>query len=685
MAKINLFLCLLLMGFSAFTQPATLSSRNGQVHTPKGHLHILAVVVRYTDADLMKGVVSWPDSSDPGQLPDFVQGEINALFNENESTIGQEGQPQNLSAFYKEMSGGKFVITGKVYPVQVPINHIALRGGNFFSRQSQMNEAAVRWIAENDPGFDWSAFDQRTNNPNFTQDNSSSGPDGILDYVIFIHRAGGGAGGIGSAGNMAIPGTRFKMQSGHTGVLGYPDAPHQMEYFNHEFSHNLFSSPHYLGANRTDGNRFYTQKGWGLMHAGHAPYFTCNSWEAWWLGWHPVPEVRQDTELVLHDFVTTGEALRIPIEGTDDLLFLENHAGISPFDRKFFFGNAESGEPVSGYGLMALVASAPATHPSKPQLNPFSPDNCNFLRVLHGQGNTDFRFTGDSMQTRFLKTPVFEAVEAAPVGGQDRFQFIRADLNQNGKIVIGRSHGNADGGGGEQFDIWTERLNGTDTYTLASTGTPDCALESGLVLGLNAATTVANYPVFYPKQDSLAPYIISGTSVEIVSRYSDGSMKIRIKLHDWNVRTAVRWAGNLQLPATTAVPISLKVLSGGQLLINQSQTAAQTVPDSVSGFFAKPSRLSVPGGSSVVVEANGILVLDERSTLLLEDGATLWLKKGSELVVRAGSRLNLQARANWRVESGAKVRFETGGSWRREPEAAVTLPGRSRKVMRAEE
>lgn len=620
-------------------------SYHGLCHTPRGQLHVLAIVVRYTDSDQMKGEPSWPDESLPGVLPAFLSGDYNALFSKDHDSLATR---QNLTSFYHEMSGGKFSVTGEVYPIQVPVTYVPLKGGNFFSRQSAMNEAAIRWITENDPGFDWARFDRRTNNPAYVRDNSASAPDGVLDYVVFIHRAGGGLTGMGSPGVGEIPGSKFIIRNGHTGIQGYASAAHQWEYFNHEFSHNLFNAPHYLGANRANGIHFYTQKGWGLMHPGHAPFFTTNAWEAWWLGWHEPVWITKDTLLSLSDFPTTGQSVAVPLPG-GEILFLERHEGISNWDRKYFF--ADSTQPRTGYGLFAYIVSEPATRREAPQLNPFNVAHSNFIRMLHGRGNHDYAFVSDSLRLSYLNMPVFARGEPNPVAGQNPFQFLRADLNHNGVIPCPFSHGNTDGGGGEQHDLWVETGAGGPAYTFANTGDPGAPFLPGDVIGMDGKAVVTSYPSFDMKADSLRPYELFPVRIS-VEKGKENELWVRISLNDSHIRTDTRWAGEL-------LGGSFTVDASATLTLNQSLTPNRQNPDPLTGLPVRRTTLRTEPGATVVVE--GELILEEQAQWLPDEGSKITISRRGRIRIQSGAVLTLSHPGQLEVLRGGKITVEPAG------------------------
>ncbi|MDP5171612.1 MAG: hypothetical protein NWR72_15305 [Bacteroidia bacterium] len=616
-------------------------SRLGNVHTPKGDLHMLVIFVRYDNVDLMRNNKDWPDSTGENALPKFARGEINDLFHIHPEDIATQ-RHQNMSDFYYTMSGGTFRITGDVYPVQVPVEFIPERRNNFFARQAQMNQAAINWIAKHDPDFDWSKYDNRTNHPNYSQSNAGSAPDSILDYVVLMHRAPGST-GMGASSSLGIPGSRYRIQDGHTGIKSYTNNKHNWLYFKHEFAHNLYSCPHYLGANSADGDRYYTQKGWGMMDAWHEPFFVANAWEAWWLGWIDAQEPQANGTFILKDYLTGRDAIRIQIPGTEDYLWLENHQKIDLWDEKMFFKDESQGQPQSAKGLYAYVVGAPGADRSKPKLNPFSKKTVNFIKMMNAEGNFDWRFVGDSLNTNYFLAPVMERVADNPVSGQNDFQFLRADYNRDGSIGVGGSHGNSDSGGKEQMDLWAERIDGKDVLTIANSGDDKDAFQPGMEMGLSGKMPVTNYPIYDPAQDSLDFYVLSGISVKVLSQDESGALTLDIQLDDWNVRNTTRWCGQMLLLSVDrlADSVNLRVKRGATLSLELSGTPQRQQPHPRTGTFAPPTELRIGAGQTLTVERRGGLIIESNSRLVLEAGATLVVERGGRIEVAEGGEISL--------------------------------------------
>ncbi|MEM6802880.1 MAG: hypothetical protein AAF696_15835, partial [Bacteroidota bacterium] len=565
------------------------SSTFGDVHSPRGDLHVLLIFVRYNSADLMKGSKSWPNVSEEGVLPKMAMGELNDFFHPNIESLESGNERLNVSDFYYSMSGGDFRLTGDIFPIQVPVKYVGENRSNFFARQSNMNQAAINWIAENYPDFDWGKYDKRKNKPAFRSDNANSGPDGILDYVIFMHRAPGST-GMGSSGSLQIPGSDLKIRHGHTGIRSYSNKEHNWEYFKHEFAHNLYSCPHYLGANGADGDKYYPQKGWGMMAAWHAPFFTANAWESWWMGWMDVQEVEESGTYRLQDFVTGRDAIRIKIPGSNDYLWIENHQKIDKWDDKVFFKDKSKGEPQSAKGVYAYVVAEPGADRTRPQLNPFSRKHANMIKMLNAEGNFDYKLTGEQMHTGYFMSPVLQKISSNPISGQNSFQRIRLDYDGNGQIQVGMAHGNSDGGNKESKELWTEMIEGKAVCHIGCTGDENDAFDSGDELGLSGIMPITNYPIYDKKKQELGVHILNGISIKIGEKREDGSYMLEVKLDDWEIRNSQRWTGTLQIPQSEE---ERKIVLKKQVELNLdlSHTPIRIKPHPETKNFSNPSQL----------------------------------------------------------------------------------------------
>ena len=659
MNKLCIYLCML-ASICATRLHAQLNAAFGDVHTPRGDLHMLVIFIRYDNANLMRASKTWLDETEVGVLPDMAKGDVNALFHKDPETLSKVTNVFNISDLYYTMSGGQFRITADIFPIQVPVKYIPERRGNFFRRQGQMNQAAIDWIAENYPDFDWGKYDSRTNMPKYRYDNVDSPPDSVLDYVIFMHRAPGST-GMGASSNLKIPGSPYKILNGHTGIRSYTDPEHNWEYFKHEFAHNLYSCPHYLGANGADGDKYYTQKGWGLMAAWHSPFFTANAWESWWLGWLQPQEITQSGTYQLKDYVTGRDAMRIRIPGTRDYLWIENHQKIDQWDDKIFFKDSTKNEPQSAKGIYMYVVAAPGSDKGSPKLNPFNRKHANLIKMLNAEGNFDYRATGDSLHTGYFLCPLVENGRPNPIAGQNAFQFIRVDYNRDDKIRVGMAHGNSDRGGGEQQDIWTEVRDGKAIYSLSSTGNEDDAFQTGDVVGLSGSQPIVNYPIYHRDKQQLNPYVLSGIQIRVLDQTEDGSYALDIQLDNWTINNKQRWSGNVLIPSNENVP-ELILENGADLLIDLSGTVERESLHPLTGTFANPTSVALDSGRVLIIRDDAQLTIDEFSELNLTPYSKLVIEKKGLLKVRAGGKLNCQDQGQIIIEKGGRLLIEKGGT-----------------------
>jgi hypothetical protein len=512
------------------------------------------------------------------------------------------------------------------------VKYVPESGRNFFDRQRRMNAAAIDWIVAHDPDFDWSRYDRRTNQPQFRYDNSDSPPDSILDYVIFLHRTPG-ATGMGASSSIDIPGSVYKIRNGHTGLKSLAEKEHNWEYFKHEFSHTLYSAPHYCGANGADGDKFYQQKGWGLMSAGSPPFFTANAWEAWWLDWLNVQEVRREGQYQLRDFVTGRDAIRIQIPGSQDYLFLENHQKISSWDDKIFYKDPAEGCPQSAPGLYAYVVAAPGADRNNPRLNPFQPKDVNLIKLLNGEGHFDYVLTGDTFLTaQGRQEPVLRKGASNPIAGQNDLQGIRGDFDGNGKIDIGFAHGNSDRGGKEQLAVWVDEDYDGAHPTYNSTGDEADAFEAGDEIGLSGILPALNYPAYVRSEERLEPYLLNGITIRVLKQDQAGTFTLDIRFDDWELRKDQRWCGNLLLPTPRGTQDRYLTLAPRvQLDIDLSGTPDRSIPHPETGTFANPTRLLLDTGKGLRLSPKSQLIVENHSILELQGNAQIVIEKAPGL------------------------------------------------------
>ncbi|HET8963999.1 MAG TPA: hypothetical protein VFM99_08890, partial [Chitinophagales bacterium] len=235
-----IFICL--ANITLFSQNL---STNGYAHTPQRELHILLLFAGTGTPTY--DIPEWEYGTVPIWAGDMFETEVSDI-----------GNNDNLSKYYYELSkfsSNPFKVTATVYPDFIPV--------------SLKDETLVySWLETNDPTFPWSDFDNRDNFPNWTSDNSSTSSDNVLDYVVIIWRDNSGTdGGHAPVGGGTITqgANTYTISQGHEHDRNNGDYYSNAMLFVHEFGHQIWHSPHYLGPNKVTGENYYTYYGWGMM------------------------------------------------------------------------------------------------------------------------------------------------------------------------------------------------------------------------------------------------------------------------------------------------------------------------------------------------------------------------------------------------------------------------------------
>ena len=485
---------------SSITQGSITHSCFGAAHTPQRNLHILIVFVRYNNASPGSYDTNyWPDGP---TLPVFARDTLglpgfNQLFASDTNQIKNNPGFKNISQFYYEASNGKFLLTADIYPQQV---EVPWQSGQY----TKMSTNALDSIALNDPGFDWNRYDNRTNNPDFASDNSLSPPDSLIDYIVFVHRrgTGGNQGGFASSSTHMIAGTPFQVDHYHLNSAIGPDIRRHYDFFIHEFSHNLFNCPHYMGTNPpVSGNKYNAYSGWGMIASSVGIFQTANAWERWYLGWIEPDSIVSDTTIYLTDFSipetgTYSQAVMIPIPHSEGgMLWLENHQKESLWDEKpFYKGNAPTSPGI--YGLISQASMSDRDSPLfsaiSTNYNSKSADWCNGLRPLNASGLFDPIITGDPPTsvsgvggTHLTYDRDSADVYSNPFSGvaaTDYFAIDTATTNIFFNFETNSYNTSNNNLPSHRAPIWREQIGGIDTSTYISTGDNRMAFQVGDVI-----------------------------------------------------------------------------------------------------------------------------------------------------------------------------------------------------------
>lgn len=617
-------------------------STHGYAHTPKGNLHMLIIFALFREGVNQYDVERWPVSG----LPDYAKnGELILSDTKNITPLKED-----LTSWFYQMSYGTFSITADIYPVFIKPQQTA-GGYDFWQMYKQVFDS----LKTQYPNIDLSKYDNRKNNPMWAFDNvdpKNSGGDGVIDYTVINFRLFDGPIWTGYSSHSLFSGFQvtdqanktYQIGAGHTAHFMSPDLPHHLDYFKHEFAHVLFDAPHYMGANNLPGKRFYTNKGWGIMGETHKAINTTNAWESWWLGWMKPQEISKDGVYQLKDFITEKDALRIPIPGTDHVLWLENHQMKHALDNKLFYKT----ESVMGKGIYAFITSRGNSREKPYEFGAMHQLNTNSIKVLHAKGNSDF-IHNDSAGNR-----IFYRKRNNIISGQHELTLIRVDFNNDKQIPV-NTHWNNEVGFRNEHDgvLWE---NGKLTY--AWSGHEEMAFGVGDEISRSGVTTVTTYPIYNENNQLLSPYFISPLSIEIVQYDSTtGHFTVHVHFNDVELRYAKEWYGRTLIKNVNAKhQADLVIFPGVTLTIGTSQTPTKHKIDTLTQLFSEPGNLTLDSNTITEVMNQGVIHLNPKATVRLNHHTVLRFKPGSRIQFDEGATLKMEPNAKLILENG-RVQF----------------------------
>lgn len=319
--------------------------KGGQYFTSAGIVKALLVFVAFKDDTFQPEDRIWPPNSPPTYADEVL-----------DSTIAPGPPNGSLSHMFHEMSFGKF----RIYGDRVFVNTRHPKSW-YLANKKHYGDINIEVLSELDKDIDYSLYDRWTFGRNFDHINK---PDGIVDLIMIIHREnmpsamhpGNAVASLGRYGKPLIvengdiqikfsfPGSGISAESGYRG--------RRTDWYAHEIGHLFFGSGHspYNKDTQTTNNKAF----WGLQ-IGQG--FMTNAYERERLGWIDIPALTSDSlEIVLSDFITTGDAFRVPLPNSmNESFIIENHQEISVFDRPNKYGN--------GSGIYIYHVNGNGAHP----------------------------------------------------------------------------------------------------------------------------------------------------------------------------------------------------------------------------------------------------------------------------------------------------------------------------------
>lgn len=661
--------------------PVTPNSTNGIAFTPKGNLKILIVFAGFTqDDDATCGTSTlWPfavSGGAPTALPATLSSDI--YTSPTQFSLG--ATDQTLSNFFYQMSrtaATPFKVTFGYIPTRINVSRTSRSYGDMAGFSADALAAAVAQYNTTTANFPWSEYDQHTNSPNFNTDNSATGPDGKLDYVIVCWRTGCQSGLPGSTGLGGVPGITIPATTQHPAyqiATGHCQAGSSFEIGTclHEMAHTLYNAPHLFGANGTVGNHFYHTFGWGMMQNIPTNY-SVSAWERWYLGWTSlktgIDQVNSDIFnaasltatnglYTLRDYTTTGDVVRITLPNSrGQHVWLENRALNGPCDtRRGGLGTAGDGLPLPAppAGLLAMVESMGSR---TAMLSPYDKTKVNGLRAVsaqgnfdyypsgalsnfnnHGNGNTTYNYVGNGTLTGNAPVP-------NPTGGHSEITNIRGDRDGDGIIRYDDYHGNNDVTVGNEKTL-LYRLNGA--FNDGPNGPNIGTRTVGFRYGLDSNPMLIPHQTYDNTTKRLSVIPLSGLSVELTAYdASTGDITVRVRYDNTNIKRDTRWTGELRTyPVANAIyGAEIFVTDNATLTLDRSATPQRDTPGP-GNDFVNDTRLTIAGGTQLVAIKGQIILKGPGTTLYLEDNASMDIAGGGVVTANAGTTISVQYQAD---------------------------------------
>lgn len=697
-------------GLTPQAEAAFVNSTFGNVFTPKGELRILLIFAGFTnDGDINSTGINWPYNDGVRPPGKSFPNNLNDYFYTNTNQFNIQNTDNSISNYYYHMSsssGNPLKLIADVFPERINVTADIITDTSA-SAWLTYNDWVMDSIAAKYPNFDFRPYDNRDNQPLYAFDNTDTTNfprDNVLDYVVVAWRyndnpltdpnitppnqrqlsdnnySGGAYAGISNQTFTDSLSVSYQIKNGYTVIKGFSGI--NTTTFTHELGHNLYSSPHYNGANNVCGQYFNNNYGWGMMRSGGPHVFDCAlGWERWWLGWielttgstqvsGDIQSISQNGTYNVRDFITHGDVMRIKLPHVkNQYIWLENHQRFSKYDDRLGFANNGIGGSIPN-APRGIVAYIERLHPNRTSIISFT-DAANGIRYLDGKGNFDysnqFSSTEPTSNEAFgLITYDFIKGNENPLGPHSqkiniRNNFIDSIL-PNRINYDGYTNGCFGCIGNENRQFWKE----DGVFTYGGFGI-DMNFNSGDKIDLSSNPMIKNLQPFNPNPavDSMGAVYLNGISFAILNYNVDGSADVLIKMDDYDICNDTRYTGNIILSkhiSNYTLP-SLNIKQNKVLVVTKSGSPNKqfitsnndyinesvfTCLDSSYFHMESDSRLFIYGNSTMILKAGSKLELESGASLLIfdgeliiEDGAELILHNGATLVIGANGTLTM--------------------------------------------
>lgn len=464
----------------------------------------------------------------------------------------------------------------------------------------------------------------------------------------------------------------------------------------HELGHSLFGGNnfHTSGGNHRGSTEsmpwMNIQGGYGLMGAAHSGLVSCNGYERWRMHWkhagspyyisaHNISNnmyVNSDIKkedgtkwFLLRDFVTYGDAVRIKMPYKDSTItpnqyiWLEFHNVGNNNKLDFLqYSNSDSCLYSGTPGIYAYYQIGRDVLESENRYDIWDIVNRDNLRIISNEGYWDYtrhimeRDTSfDCTQWNWVPDYYTPDYSNAFCGYNDQEKFI---VPEDYDTDLGSIFDDPDD---IQERVMSNKIAQGDTvkHSLSFLGDSLDAFSSHRKINMGTNPSTCNAKTYYSYNTSTsfpmrlafnknsqynnATTYLTGLSIEMIPRPDSVTYLVKIRWDDYDIVDDARWTGKIALKGTERVNLT----RGHDITLAQNRTPAQQIRDSVSGYFAAPTKLTCEAGSHFTQQPHSTLLLTERSRFVLDSAATYHLGDSAQILVQGASTFTISKGADF--------------------------------------